>query len=257
MKINLIRFIKKNIGLIAYLLFFVIFTILLPVLFLFNSVNIERELFLEIGLLTIISIISGCVATILTLVRRLLYPFSRMSLILNIGIQVQFFVYILLWAQFWKFEISLEYFYLMMDLSNIYVFLSVIPLLILIRIIFLYVIGYRKAKINAIVLYALKNGNFNSKNQIRRYFNQINFKLSKTDNKIIQIIETLESKKKNLIIKKKKYQLTKKGNEFLNWFETHRNSSLAKIVVTPKSGKIEIPLQVWTEEELKEYNKKR
>lgn len=257
MKINVIRFIKKNFRLIAYLSFFVIFTILLPVLFLFNSVNIERELFLEIGLLTIISIISGCVATILTLVKSYLYPFSRMSLILNIGIQVQFFVYVLFWAQFWKFEIGLESFYLMMDLSNIYFFLFGIPLLFLIRIIYLYVIGYRKAKINAIVLYALKNGNFNSKNQIRKYFNQINFKLIKTDIKIHQIIETLESEKKRYIVKKKKYQLTKIGNEFLNWFKKHRNSSLAKIVVTPKSGKGEIPLQVWTEEELKEYNKKR
>ena len=260
MTIVIKRLIKENIRLIAYLSFFLVFTILLPILFLFNSINIERKLFQEMGFLTIISIISGCFATILTLIKSFfLYHFSRISLIISIGIQVQLFVYILFWAQFWTFEIELEYFYLLMDLSNVSSFLNIIPPLFITRIIYSYIIGYKRAKIQAIILYALKNGAFSSTNQIRRYFSQSEFKLKFKKVSILKIIEILESEKKRYIIKKKKYQLTKKGKEFLGWFEKNRSISLKKIVLTPKkiSSKIEVPLQVWTEEDLKEYNKNR
>jgi len=105
MMIALKRFIKNNISFIVILTYFLIFSILLPLLFLLNSSNIEKELLAKITFLTIISITSGCVATILTIIKDFyLYPFSRISLYIKLGIQTQILFYILIWVQFWNMQ---------------------------------------------------------------------------------------------------------------------------------------------------------
>jgi len=250
------RFLKKNIRLIGYLIFFFIFSILLPIFFFINSENIERELFREIGFLTIISIISGTLVTFLIIIKNyFLYPFSRISLFISIGIQTQILFYILSWVQFWKFEIELDVFYIMINFSSVFIFLCVIPLLFIVRIVHSYIIKYKRGRSNAILLYVIKNGNFSTKNQIRKYHNQIGLKLKLKKNEILKDVELLEKKK--LIVKKNRYQLTKKGKEFLSWFEKNRSASLENVVVTPKKTYSKEPLQVWTEEDLKKYTEKR
>ena len=258
--IALKRFIKNNISFIVILTYFLIFSILLPLLFLFNSSNIEKELFERITFLTLISITSGCIATILTIIKDFyLYPFSRISLYIKLGIQTQIFLYILIWVQFWKFKIELEYFYFLVDFSGVFIYLCVIPILFMVRILYSYIISYKRVKNNVILLSIIKNGNFTTKNQIRKYINQMGLSLTSTNATLLKSIEFLESDRNLLIVKKNKYQLTKKGKEILSWFEKNRSATFERIVLTPKkiSSKMEIPLQVWTEEDLEKYNKKR
>lgn len=250
---NLSQNTKLYVKIILNISISIIITLIIPLIFFFNfmTLNIKSDLVFRIRVLTIISIIIGAITTILNLLKYMLNPLSRIFLLIAIGTELIFCILIYLWGQFWVIRIDVENFSLKLDLSVLSMFIYIIPILIIVRIIYCYFITYKTAFNKAIILKIIREGNFNSKNMLRKYISR-NLNSELKSQFLINISKTIDDLENYKLIKKRKgYFLSQEGKKLLTWFEKNRITKLETIIKTEYIASVgAYPLQIWTEEDL-------
>lgn len=241
------------------------------------DINNEMKVFLKKLLVTILSVLSLVLAPLFTLVTLLDLSFSSLyniiqlySFILPLGVltvlltvtlfkinnisktwlaitlskEILYSTLILLWALTSKISIKVETFEIFFDTSALILVFLGIPLLTTVKQTFNF-IGRRKLIRNQLtVLKAIKeNDRINTNRQIKKLLTRNSIKITN----LSAIIDMSLNNEPPLLKKRGSLNLTKKGLQYLERYE----SKFFKNIIILDMDHQEVPLQVWTEEDLK------
>jgi hypothetical protein len=178
---------------------------------------------------------------------------SRVRVLLLIITELAYILYIFIWSTLGYVSIDIDEIYIQFDISLLSLVLIGVPILSILKTIYNYKIKLNESYRFTIVLILILEG-INSKSKLTKYLSprQDRFKIKNI--KISQILERLMNQKEPLIKKNGSYRVTFKGKSYLNWIEKHRSEKFSQITLFSQE-KDSIPLQVWTEEDLRKYNR--
>jgi len=236
-------------------------TIIFPYIFyLYNKglafeegVNIYKYL-LRVKQITIISVIIGGFITGLVVFMFLQRAYSNYRYILSTVSLIIFCLFIIIWSNVISINISVDIITISISLSILYIFTLGIPILVIFRNTYNFIIKKKEIKNYLLILRAIQeSGNFSSKIQIRKHISNnvlIDYKFKDFLLKnLTNLLEELEFEKKLISSKNRKYILSKKGKELLKIYGDLMPDFMKEESV--------MELEVWSEEELQKYAHRR
>jgi hypothetical protein len=252
-RILLVTFIKLS--------FSAFFTILLPLLiyisFLIEPTGFENYI-LRWEFLLAPLVVVGCVIFGFLLITRLQDVYKLQWLLYSIITEVVYIIQIIMWSNLLIINFEFGGYLIILDLSLLYDFLIFLPILLIIRNLFIFRIRKKDFLYKVLVLKAIRElKKPTTKTQIRRY---ISNKIV-VDNEIktlvlrnfSNILSNLLERTQPLIKKNNNFHITKEGLSVLRYYE----ASLAKrggskdLKIVEDEEFDPANLEVWTEEELK------
>ena len=260
---------NKVINILKFLLpiiFTFLFTMALPLIAYADFVSISEEGDVNIDdylqkaqFVIALSVIIGGVITGLTIFQYLEEAHSFRRFFISIAILIIYCVYLYIWSVMCSIKISIGYITFWIDLSLLYTFFAIVPILLVGKRVYDFIIIRREFQYKIYILKVLwDNKKINSKSQIVKNISKNYYISDKKRNYLLKnlsnIMRELEICKKPLIHRSKGYRLTQRGIKLLN------NSNLKPIrkveyldTINPR----EIELEYWTEEQLEDLKRKR
>ena len=209
---------------------------------------------------TVYLVIIGSLITFFIILTYFQKPFTNGKLIFSLIPEMLYIFYIFLSSQMQNYFFNIQDVKLVIDFSNVYLNLVGVPILVMIRILYNFMANLNNFKIKLTILIAIKKGvSLKTKNQVKKYIlNNINAD-NKLKDKLIhnfsKYFSGLEKDKNPFIRKKSCYVLTLSGSTLVRNYENQQKFNLLKskfIEVLPTAKKV--PLQVWTEKDLKKIS---
>ncbi len=203
----------------------------------------------------LVIIVLGAIITILISLKYFPNLRYQYKFVLSIIPEVLYIAQIIILSQTEVITISDIDFKVLIDTRMLYLFFIVIPILIIIRTTYLYIIFRREARLKLIVLYSIEEmRKSNSKLPLGKYIKK-NINIKEQEKKLLlrQLPLFLNQFKKAnhfLISKNKRFFLTEKAKTILTQ-NIRLIKDIAKFEIIPKN------LETWTEEELIKYAKSR
>jgi len=179
-------------------------------------------------------------------------PISVGKIMISILTGVLYIVYIIISVNAEILEIGVAWFYLRIDYSVFGLFIIPVPILAIIRNLLIFIYEYKSIRCKLAILEALAKNKVGSQNQIRKFIlksKEINPNIKRHVLKDFkEILHELETHHPHpLIIRQSQYKVTRTGQNFLKRYG----------IKSFKEDKSLSNLEVWTEEDIEKFARKR
>jgi len=256
--------IRPSLKVLLPVLFTFFSSVIIPIIVYSEFINIYgmsgvdvRDYFEDAQRIIMITICLGVILTIVVILTYFQPTFSTSNFILSIISLFILVLYIYVWSQILLIKISFDIVTVWLNLSYLYLFFLLIPILLIFRKIYMFIISRKELKYKVYILKVIwNNKKINSKSQIKRYISK-DFYIDDLSRQYLlknlsNIMRELENSKRPLILRKKGYKLTREGQRF---FKIYSNSRLKRIkeFLPVKVSNVD-DLEFWVEEDFSKEN---